>query len=147
MLDSKFKIALVGDRSTGKASFLKNQLNPLIFHTNYGPVTFEISNNYQDVQGIICLFDLNRVATGNNASIWIERVRTITPDIPAIICGNKYDLKTMPMLKPQPLRNVKYYNISVKNNYNLEKPFIELARILTGHNELIHVKRVKVTPL
>jgi len=35
-------------------------------------------------------------------------------------------------------KNLQYYDISAKSNYNFEKPFLWLARKLSGDNQLLH---------
>jgi len=37
-------------------------------------------------------------------------------------------------------KNLQYYDISAKNNYNFEKPFLRLARKLCGDNALQFVR-------
>jgi GTP-binding nuclear protein Ran len=50
--------------------------------------------------------------------------------------GNKVDVKDR-KVKPKDIifhrrKNLQYYDISAKSNYNFEKPFLYLARKLTG---------------
>ena len=39
-----------------------------------------------------------------------------------------------------------YYNISAKSNYDFEKPFLYLARILTGNNDLVFIPQAPLEP-
>lgn len=39
-------------------------------------------------------------------------------------------------------KNLQYYDISAKSNYNFEKPFLWLARKLVGNPTLVSVRRV-----
>ena len=39
-----------------------------------------------------------------------------------------------------------YYDISAKSNYNFEKPFLHLARKLTGRNDLQFVEEEVIAP-
>lgn len=54
-----------------------------------------------------------------------------------MLCGNKVDVKNR-QVKPKQVtfhrkKNLQYYEISAKSNYNYEKPFLYLARKLTGY--------------
>ena len=43
-------------------------------------------------------------------------------------------------------KNLQYYDISAKSNYNFEKPFLWLARKLTGDNNLHFVEAPALAP-
>jgi GTP-binding nuclear protein Ran len=43
-------------------------------------------------------------------------------------------------------KNLQYYEISAKSNYNYEKPFLYLARKLTGDPHLTFVEEVALPP-
>ena len=67
---------------------------------------------------------------------WQRDVYRVTGDIPTIVCGNKSDCdkdltQTVSQLRPAP-----YIEMSVKTNANCRKPFVALARTLTGHDDL-----------
>jgi GTP-binding nuclear protein Ran len=53
-----------------------------------------------------------------------------------VLCGNKVDMKNRQvkakMVTFHRKKNLQYYEISAKSNYNFEKPFLYLARKLTG---------------
>jgi GTPase SAR1 family protein len=60
----------------------------------------------------------------------------VCESIPIVLCGNKVDVKNR-QVKPKQVtfhrkKNLQYYEISAKSNYNYEKPFLYLARKLTG---------------
>ena len=65
----------------------------------------------------------------------------VCENIPIVLTGNKVDVKerkvkaktiTFPRKK-----NLQYYDISAKSNYNFEKPFLWLARKLVGNQALV----------
>ncbi len=125
---------------------------PLTFNTNYGLIIFKMwdcaglekfgglkQEYYQGADGAIVMFDLGSRITCRNVSAWIHSVREVVPNIPVIICGNKCDLrdrKVTGRIEAQDLSNVVYYEISARSNYNFEKPFLQLARELTGRKDL-----------
>lgn len=70
--------------------------------------------------------------------------------IPIVLCGNKVDCKDR-KVKPKDIhfhrkKNLQYYDISAKSNYNFEKPFLYIARKLTGDNDLKFVDAPALAP-
>ena len=69
--------------------------------------------------------------------------------IPIVLAGNKVDVKER-KVKAKTItfhrkKNLQYYDVSAKSNYNFEKPFLWLARKLTGNQQLVRsVKPCKV---
>lgn len=62
-------------------------------------------------------------------------------NIPIVLCGNKVDVKER-KVKAKTItfhrkKNLQYYDISAKSNYNFEKPFLWLARKLVGNPTLV----------
>ena len=66
--------------------------------------------------------------------IWYKCVRT------SLLCGNKVDIKDRKVKAKSVAfhrkKNLQYYDISAKSNYNFEKPFLWLARKLIGDPNL-----------
>nr|QBK86376.1 MAG: Ras family GTPase [Marseillevirus LCMAC102] len=131
-------------------------LDPLTFSTNYDPITFNVwdcagNPDYEGlgIQGYgiqtdaaIVMFDLTLVPTYHNAYDWIENVRDVCGDIPIIVCGNKFDCPNKMKSKNITIHEdegTRYYDISSRSNYNFEKPFLDIARQLTGHDDLVFV--------
>ena len=70
----------------------------------------------------------------------------VCENVPIVLCGNKVDVKER-KVKAKTItfhrkKNLQYYDISAKSNYNFEKPFLWLARKLVGNPAL-----VRSTPL
>lgn len=63
-------------------------------------------------------------------------VYRVCENIPIVLCGNKVDVKNRQVKAKQVTfhrkKNLQYYEISAKSNYNFEKPFLYLARKLAG---------------
>ena len=60
-----------------------------------------------------------------------------------MLCGNKVDVKER-KVKAKTItfhrkKNLQYYDISAKSNYNFEKPFLWLARKLVGNAQLVRL--------
>lgn len=65
----------------------------------------------------------------------------VCENIPIVLCGNKVDVKER-KVKAKTItfhrkKNLQYYDISAKSNYNFEKPFLWLARKLVGNPSLV----------
>jgi GTP-binding nuclear protein Ran len=65
----------------------------------------------------------------------------VCENIPIVLCGNKVDVKER-KVKAKVItfhrkKNLQYYDISAKSNYNFEKPFLWLARKLVGNQSLV----------
>lgn len=65
----------------------------------------------------------------------------VCESIPIVLCGNKVDVKER-KVKAKTItfhrkKNLQYYDISAKSNYNFEKPFLWLARKLVGNAALV----------
>ena len=78
--------------------------------------------------------------------IWYKCVRTI----PIILCNNKVDIKDR-KIKAKSIvfhqkENIQYYVTSAKSNYSFEKPFLWLARKLTGDPNLEFVAMPALAP-
>ena len=69
--------------------------------------------------------------------------------IPIVLAGNKVDVKER-KVKAKTItfhrkKNLQYYDVSAKSNYNFEKPFLWLARKLTGNQQLVSSGRLSHT--
>ena len=67
-----------------------------------------------------------------------------------LIAGNKVDCKDR-KVKPKEIqfhrkKNLQYYDISAKSNYNFEKPFLYITRKLTGNAECQFVEAPALLP-
>jgi GTP-binding nuclear protein Ran len=66
------------------------------------------------------------------------------------LCGNKVDIKDRKVKAKSIVfhrkKNLQYYDISAKSNYNFEKPFLWLARKLVGDPNLEFVAAPALAP-
>merc|ERR1739837_3838 len=74
----------------------------------------------------------------------------VCENIPIVLCGNKVDVKER-KVKAKAItfhrkKNLQYYDISAKSNYNFEKPFLWLARKLAGDSNLDFVAMPALLP-
>ncbi|CAI7904989.1 unnamed protein product [Closterium sp. NIES-53] len=74
----------------------------------------------------------------------------VCENIPIVLCGNKVDVKNRQVKAKQVTfhrkKNLQYYEISAKSNYNFEKPYLYLARKLAGDANLHFVESPALAP-
>lgn len=104
----------------------------------------------------IIMFDVTSRITYKNVPNWHRDLERVCENIPIVLCGNKVDIKVrrIPVSIMHTLvltdllyqerkvktgavtfhrkKNLQYFEISAKSNYNFEKPFLWLARKLVG---------------
>ena len=96
------------------------------------------------------MFDVTSRITYKNVPNWHRALVRVCENIPIVLCGNKVDVKNR-QVKPKQVtfhrkKNLQYYEISAKSNYNYEKPFLYLARKLVGDPQLQFVEEVALPP-
>lgn len=139
------------------------EVHPLLFHTNCGPIMFNVWDTagqekfgglrdgyYIQGQCGIIMFDVTSRITYKNVPNWHRDLVRVCENIPIVLCGNKVDIKER-KVKPKSItfhrkKNLQYYDISAKSNYNFEKPFVWLARKLTGNPNLELVASPALAP-
>ena len=82
------------------------------------------------------MFDVTSRVTYKNVPNWHRDLVRVCENIPIVLCGNKVDIKDRKVKAKSIVfhrkKNLQYYDISAKSNYNFEKPFLWLARKLIG---------------
>lgn len=139
------------------------EVHPLVFYTNCGPICFNVWDTagqekfgglrdgyYIQGQCGIIMFDVTSRITYKNVPNWHRDLVRVCENIPIVLCGNKVDIKERKVKAKQITfhrkKNLQYYDISAKSNYNFEKPFIWLARKLTGNPNLELVAAPALAP-
>lgn len=105
---------------------------------------------YIQGQCAIIMFDVTSRTTYKHVPNWHRDLVRVCDDIPIVLVGNKVDIKDRKVKARQigfhRKRNLPYYDISAKSNYNYEKPFLWLARRLIGREELQFVEGTAIQP-
>jgi len=139
------------------------EVHPLNFHTNYGQIVFNVWDTAGQekfgglrdgyyIQGkcAIIMFDVTSRVTYKNVANWHRDLVRVCENIPIVLCGNKVDIKDRKVKIKQITfhrkKNLQYYDISAKSNYNFEKPFLWLARKLLNEPNLIFVESPALQP-
>jgi GTP-binding nuclear protein Ran len=105
---------------------------------------------YIQGQCAIIMFDVTSRITYKNVPNWHRDLTRVCENIPIVLCGNKVEIKDRKVKAKQITfhrkKNLQYYDISAKSNYNFEKPFLWLARKLAGDNNLHFVEAPALQP-
>ncbi|KAK3439340.1 hypothetical protein EUGRSUZ_C04188 [Eucalyptus grandis] len=97
------------------------------------------------------MFDITAMSTYQNVRTWLGHLRRFCKDIPIVLCGKKVDEKNRQVKAEEFIshleENLPYYEISAaQNDYNLDEPFLYLARILTRDPNLHFVECPALAP-
>lgn len=170
-----YKVSIIGDGNVGKTTFIKRlktgefepnyiptigeNENLLSFYTNYGEIKFSIYDKAgiekfygldkgytEDMDATIAIFDVTSNISFINLWSWYGKK---CDNLLSVVCGNKCDLESKVKLnKKIKIKEIwgKYYDISCRNNHNIELPFLYLARKLTGHDDLVFIEAPPVEP-
>lgn len=154
---------LTGEFEKKYVATLGVEVHPLRFQTNFGPMVFNVWDTagqekfgglrdgyYIQGQCAILMFDVTARVTYKNVPNWHRDLVRVCEGIPIVLVGNKVDIKDR-RVKAKNItfhrkKNLQYYDISAKSNYNFEKPFLWLARKLTGKANLGFVEAVALRP-
>merc|ERR1711869_7406 len=139
------------------------EVHPLAFNTNCGTLCFNVWDTAGQekfgglrdgyyIQGkcAIVMFDVTSRITYKNVPNWHRDIVRVCENIPIVLVGNKVDVKDRKVKSKQITfhrkKNLQYYDISAKSNYNFEKPFLFLARKLVGNQSLEFVAAPALAP-
>lgn len=154
---------LTGEFEKKYIATLGVEVHPLKFFTNFGALMFNCWDTagqekfgglrdgyYIQGQCAIIMFDVTSRVTYKNVPNWHRDLVRVCENIPIVLCGNKVDVKER-KVKAKTItfhrkKNLQYYDISAKSNYNFEKPFLWLSRKLTGEPELEFVEAPALQP-
>ena len=155
MTSNQFKLVLVGDKAVGKTTWLRCligedfkkkykptlevEVHPIKRNTNYGEVTFDVwdcanqksafgpnAEYYAGANCMVVMFD----KTNANSCMNVDRWRIDI--LPTVVIRNKTDVAGRCVDNTR----VRYYDFSVKNRIDLDKPLLLLARQLMGYDDL-----------
>eukprot|EP01089_Gocevia_fonbrunei_P002556 TRINITY_DN12503_c0_g1_i1.p1 TRINITY_DN12503_c0_g1~~TRINITY_DN12503_c0_g1_i1.p1 ORF type:complete len:216 (-),score=44.74 TRINITY_DN12503_c0_g1_i1:80-727(-) len=139
------------------------EVHPLSFTTSRGVLIFnvwdtagqELFGGLRDgyyIQGdaAIIMFDVTNQLSYKNVPRWFSDVSRICEHIPIVLVGNKVDVKDR-KVRPKNVtfhrkKNIPYFEISAKSNYNFEKPFLFLSKALAADKNLKFVAEVGLFP-
>jgi GTP-binding nuclear protein Ran len=133
------------------------EVTPMPFFTNRGQCTLNIwdcagqekfgglrDGYFIQSQCAIIMFDVTSRLTYKNVPNWYRDIMRVWIQEgyqgPIVLVGNKVDIKDRKVMPASITfhrkKNLQYYDISCRSNYNFEKPFLHLFRKLTGDPNL-----------
>jgi len=95
-------------------------------------------------------FDLTARLTYKNVPNWHRDFVRVAPDVPVVLVGNKVDVKDR-VVKAKSIifhrkKNMQYFELSAKSNFNIEKPFLYLIRRLARDDSVVLVEAYAPLP-
>merc|ERR1712028_240206 len=139
------------------------EVHAMTFDTNLGRLIFNVWDTagqekfgglrdgyYIQGQCAIIMFDVTSRISYKNVGVWYRDLVRVCENIPIVLVGNKVDVKERKVKVKQinfhRKKNLNYYDISAKSNFNYEKPFLSLAKKLVGDQHLGFVDTPALAP-
>ena len=140
------------------------EVHPLKFSTTRGNVVFNVwdTAGQEKLSGLrdgyyiggqcgIIMFDVTSRITYKNVPKWHRDLIRVCENVPIVLVGNKVDVKDRKVKAKQITyhrrHNLQYFDVSAKSNYQFEKPFLWLARRLSGDPNLTLVEAPVLAPV
>jgi GTP-binding nuclear protein Ran len=139
------------------------QVSTLQFETSCGPLKFNIWDTagqerfgglregyFLEADCAIIMFDVTSQSTYRSVNNWHRDLTRVCPNIPIVLVGNKIDIRDRKVLAKKVTfhkkNNMRYFEISAKNQYHFEMPFLSLARQLFGDQSLYFTVSPAIQP-
>ena len=154
---------LTGEFEKKYIATLGVEVHPMPFETNHGPCKFNVwdTAGQEKLGGLrdgyyivgqcgIIMFDTCSRITYANVPKWYKDLTRVCETIPIVLVGNKVDIKDRKVKAKQITfhrkKNLQYYDISAKSNYQFEKPFVWLLRRLVNDANLVLTEAPVLAP-
>merc|ERR1711957_1046435 len=154
---------LTGEFEKKYIATLGVEVHPMAFFTNHGQIKFNVwdTAGQEKLGGLrdgyyigghcgVIMFDVCSRITYSNVPKWYKDLTRVCENIPIVLVGNKVDVKDRKVKAKQITfhrkKNLQYYDISAKSNYQFEKPFVWLLRKLSGDAQLSLIEAPVLAP-
>ena len=154
---------LTGEFEKKYIATLGVEVHPMPFFTNHGQIKFNVWDTagqekfgglrdgyYIGGNAGIIMFDVCSRITYTNVPKWYKDLTRVCENIPIVLVGNKVDVKDRKVKGKQITfhrkKNLQYYDISAKSNYQYDKPFVWLLRRLVNDGNLQLVEAPVMAP-
>jgi GTP-binding nuclear protein Ran len=138
------------------------EVHKLRFDTNCGCLTFNMwvvasgsatqgrERFYTQGHAAIVMFDLTSKSSYRNVPAWHRELERLLGVIPTVLLGNKADAENRQVAADQIRfhkgKNMQYYDLSVQEQHNIERPFLWLAQKLSNQARLQFVGPIAKAP-
>lgn len=139
------------------------EVHPIQFHTNRGLVRFNVWDTagqekfgglrdgyYIKSDCAIIMFDVTSRVTYKSVPNWHKDLVRVCEGIPIVLVGNKVDIKDRKVraknINFHRKKNLQYFDMSAKSNYNFEKPFLHLIKKLAKTEQIQFVEAPALLP-
>ncbi len=168
----KYKVVVAGGANTGKSCFIQRLLTgkfaekcqptpqavslTLAFDTTRGRLVFDlwdvpgaekapaVWDHFNGARGLLAFYDASAKSSVNTALALINA----NPGLPAVLCGGKTDLLgdhfALGAWSSPP--SLPHFQVSAKNDHNLDKPLLALARSILDDPQLNFIEKPAVSP-
>ena len=154
---------LTGEFEKRYIATLGVEVHPMPFFTTHGQVVFNVwdTAGQEKLGGLrdgyyiggncgIIMFDVCSRITYSNVPKWYKDLTRVCEAIPIVLVGNKVDVRDRKVKAKQITfhrkKNLQYYDISAKSNYQFEKPFVWLLRRMVNDANLTLVEAPLLAP-
>ena len=154
---------LTGEFEKKYIATLGVEVHPMSFHTTHGKILFNVwdTAGQEKLGGLrdgyyisgncgIIMFDVCSRITYSSVPKWYKDLIRVCDNIPIVLVGNKVDVKDRKvkakMITFHRKKNLQYYDISAKSNYQFEKPFVHLLRKLLEQPDLLLTEAPALEP-
>ena len=154
---------LTGEFEKKYIATLGVEVHPMAFFTNHGQIKFNVwdTAGQEKLGGLrdgyyigghcgVIMFDVCSRITYSNVPKWYKDLTRVCEAIPIVLVGNKVDVRDRKVKAKQITfhrkKNLQYYDISAKSNYQFEKPFVWLLRRLVNDANLALVETPLLAP-
>jgi GTP-binding nuclear protein Ran len=134
-------------------------VDSLVFRTNRGPIQFNVWDTngrekfgdlpdgyYRQGQCAIIMFDRRSRITTKNVPYYYRKLTRVCGDIPIVLAGNKNgseETTVNEQISFHRKMSMKYCRVDTRSSgplYDVEKPFLWIARALSGDDHLMFVE-------
>lgn len=103
---------------------------------------------FQGVSGALLVYDLTRKDTLMKLPLWVDQLKTYSPDARLYLAGNKSDLEEERVITPEEGRAAgqdelgieNFFETSAKTGYHVQETFQELAELLVS----VHLDKLEL---
>ena len=165
---TEYKVALIGSAGVGKTSiicrFITGEFSPkyiptlkienhsIQFNTTYGIIQFNVTDypsqesfdgGYYDA----CIGVMDNSDLSNSLlTEYITNFKKNNHNVPVVKILNKLDTLKLTKIKKINKSKLNILHVSARHNLNLDKPFLHIARELTGILELQFIETPAIEP-